>query len=214
MTETAFRSGLIAILRGVTPDEAVPVARAAFENGFAAIEVPLNSARPFESIARIRDALPADCAVGAGTVLSVADVMRAKDAGAGIIVSPNTEAAVISATVAAGMRSYPGVATPTEAFAAVAAGARSVKLFPSTAIGIEGMHAWRSVLPPDVEMLPVGGVTPENTTAWAAAGAGGAGIGSALYKPGTPTEEVARIARAFAEAWTSGRESIPPRRAA
>jgi 2-dehydro-3-deoxyphosphogalactonate aldolase len=198
---TAPSTGLVAILRGITPAEAEPVAKALYAAGFRAIEVPLNSPDPFESIKTMRSVLPEDCAVGAGTVLTVEDVERAREAGSNIIVSPNTDSQVIEATVKAGMRSYPGVATATEAFTALKAGATSLKLFPSDAVGIDGMKAWLAVLPSNVELLPVGGVDSSNLAAWAAAGARGAGIGSTLYKPGRSAEEVATRAAELMTAW-------------
>lgn len=198
---TAAHSGLIAILRGITPAEAPQIGAALHQAGFRAIEVPLNSPDPFGSIRALRAALPRDCAVGAGTVLSVDDVHRAVQAGADIIVSPNTNPEVIAATVAAGLRSYPGAATPTEAFAGYAAGARSIKLFPSSTIGIVGMKALASVLPAEVELLPVGGVEVDNLAGWLGAGAGGAGIGSSLYRPGRSAEQVAAVAEQFMAVW-------------
>jgi 2-dehydro-3-deoxyphosphogalactonate aldolase len=198
---TASSTGLVAILRGITPEESESIGKALYAAGFRALEVPLNSPEPFESIRRLRASLPGDCAVGAGTVLTVEDVQRAREAGSDIIVSPNANPEVIRATVAAGMRSYPGVATPTEAFAAVHAGATSLKLFPSGAVGIAGMKAWRDVLPAEVEMLPVGGVDSSNLAEWIAAGAGGAGIGSSLYKPGRGADDVAARAAALMAAW-------------
>ena len=144
---TSRPTGLVAILRGVTPADAVAVAEAVFAAGFDAVEVPYNSPDPLESIRRIRAAGPADRRVGAGTVLTPDDVRRAADAGASLIVSPNTRADVVAETVRLGLESYPGAATPTEAFAALDAGARAIKLFPSSAVGIDGMRAWASVLP-------------------------------------------------------------------
>lgn len=198
---TTPSTGLVAILRGITPAESEGVAKALYAAGFRSIEVPLNSPEPFESIRIIRGALPEDCSVGAGTVLSVQDAERAREAGSDIIVSPNMDPQVIEATVRMGMRSYPGVATPTEAFAAIEAGAGSLKLFPSDAVGIDGMKAWLAVLPSDVELLPVGGVDSDNLAAWAAAGAGGAGIGSTLYKAGRTVEEVSARAVELVTAW-------------
>ncbi len=142
-------TGLIAILRGVTPSDAVAIGRALYRAGFRSIEVPLNSPEPFRSIQAIRNELPEDCRVGAGTVVTVADVARAHEVGSSIIVSPNTNPDVVRQTVALGMASYPGAATPTEAFTAVQAGARSIKLIRSAAVGTGGMHAWSSVLPGD-----------------------------------------------------------------
>jgi len=193
-------TGLIAILRGITPDEAVAIGRVLVEEGIDAIEVPLNSPDPFTSIARLVAALGDGVPVGSGTVLTPADVERTRAAGGRIVVSPNTDAAVIAATVAAGLRSYPGVATPSEAFAAVAAGARSLKLFPASAVGIEGMRAWQAVLPADVELLPVGGVDASNLGDWLAAGAAGAGLGTAIYRPGDSVETVRAKARAIVAA--------------
>lgn len=194
-------TGLVAILRGITPDEILAVGDALVEAGFSAIEVPLNSPQPFDSIERLAAATPASCAVGAGTVLTVDDVIRAESAGARIIVAPNADPDVISAAAQRGLRPYPGVATPTEAFRAVAAGAVSLKLFPSDAVGISGMKAWRAVLPANVEMLPVGGVDEHNLAEWAAAGAGGAGLGSNLYRPGDDAATVGRRAHTLTCIW-------------
>jgi 2-dehydro-3-deoxyphosphogalactonate aldolase len=199
------RTGLIAILRGITPDEAVAVGRVLVEEGIDAIEVPLNSPDPFTSISRLVAALGDAVPVGAGTVLTPADVERTREAGGRIVVSPNADVAVIAATVAAGLRSYPGVATPSEAFAAVAAGARSLKLFPAPAVGIDGMRAWQAVLPADVELLPVGGVDATNLAAWLAAGAAGAGLGTAIYRPGDSPDTVRGKARAIVAARTNRR---------
>ncbi|WP_327151775.1 2-dehydro-3-deoxy-6-phosphogalactonate aldolase [Nocardia sp. NBC_01329] len=199
----APRSGLIAILRGITPDEVVAVGSALVEEGFHAIEVPLNSPDPYRSIELLASAFGRVCPVGAGTVLYPADVERACSAGAQIIVSPNTDVEVITATRALGMRSYPGVATPTEAFGAVRAGARSLKLFPSGILGISGMRALDAVLPGDVELIPVGGVDRSNLADWRAAGAGGAGIGTSVYRPGDTIGEVRVKARRLSDIWAS-----------
>jgi 2-dehydro-3-deoxyphosphogalactonate aldolase len=203
-------SGLIAILRGITPDDAVGIGEVLVDEGYSALEVPLNSPDPFTSIARLRAALPDGFAIGAGTVLGTADVARSFVAGSSIIVSPNTNTEVIQASVALGLASYPGVATATEAFAAVRAGARSLKIFPSDVVGIAGMTAWRAVLPADVEMLPVGGVDASNLAHWARAGAGGAGIGSALYRPGDTPDDVRRRARETLAAWSAGLATALP----
>ncbi|KHL04228.1 2-dehydro-3-deoxy-6-phosphogalactonate aldolase [Sinomonas humi] len=194
-------TGLVAILRGITPPEAETIGHALYAAGFRYVEVPLNSPDPLESIKLIRAALPDDCAVGAGTVLTVGQVELAKEAGSDIIVSPNMDQDVIRATVGAGMRSYPGVATPSEAFAALAAGATALKLFPADSVGIGGMQAWRPVLPPGTELLPVGGISASNLGEWVAAGAGGAGIGSTLYKPGRSADDVAHRAAELMAAW-------------
>ncbi|TQC44144.1 2-dehydro-3-deoxy-6-phosphogalactonate aldolase [Rhodococcus sp. WS4] len=202
-TATATATGLIAILRGITPEDVVAVGSALTDAGFMAIEVPLNSPRPFESIERLAAAVGDACVVGAGTVLTVDDVIRAEAAGSRIIVSPNTDVEVISAAVARDLRPYPGAATPTEAFRAVGAGARSVKLFPSDSIGTAGMKAWRAVLPTEVELLPVGGVDRTNLAEWAAAGAGGAGLGTCLYRPGDSADTVRERARALLDIWSA-----------
>jgi len=194
-------TGLVAILRGITPRDVVAVGRALAEEGFPAIEVPLNSPEPFQSIELLAAAVGDTCAVGAGTVLSVDDVIRSEAAGARIIVTPNTDSEVISAAVNRDLRPYPGVATVTEAFQAIKAGARNLKLFPSDAVGTAGMKAWQSVLPRDVELLPVGGVDQSNLAVWAQAGAGGAGLGSSLYRPGDSAEKVRTQARIVLDIW-------------
>ncbi|RSN06972.1 2-dehydro-3-deoxy-6-phosphogalactonate aldolase [Streptomyces sp. WAC 05977] len=194
-------TGLIAILRGVTPAEVVGIGRALVDAGFPAIEVPLNSPEPFESVRLLAGAFGERCEIGAGTVLTTEDVGRARAAGARMIVAPNTDPAVISAAVAEGMTPYPGVATPTEAFAAVTAGARNLKLFPAGAVGIGGMKAWRAVLPREIGLLPVGGVDETNLADWAAAEAAGAGLGSCLYRPGDGADAVGARAREFSRIW-------------
>ncbi len=200
---TIHEAGLIAILRGVTPAHVVAVASAVWEAGFDAVEVPLNSPDPLESIRRICRELPAGYRVGAGTVLTPDDVHRAADAGARMIVSPNTKASVVSEAVRLGLESYPGAATPSEAFVAVDAGARAIKLFPADSIGISGMRAWAGVLPTGTQMVPVGGVDAGNLGSWAAAGASGAGIGTSLYRPGDPPDVVHRRAAELVRAWTA-----------
>lgn len=202
-TSEATPSGLIAILRGITPGEIVEVGSALVEEGFHALEVPLNSPDPYRSIELLARRFGTVCPVGAGTVLRPEEVERARSAGADIIVSPDTNIEVIAATRSLGMRSYPGVATPTEAFCAVRAGARSLKLFPSEALGISGMRAVRAVLPADVELIPVGGVDETNLADWRAAGAGGAGIGTAVYRPGDSAREVRARARRLSKIWAA-----------
>lgn len=192
---------LVAILRGITPAEAEPVATALRGAGFRLIEVPLNSPQPFDSIARMRRALPADTLVGAGTVLTTADVQRLADAGGELVVMPHADTAVIRAAKAAGLLCVPGVATPTEAFAALAAGADALKLFPAELVTPSVVKAMRAVLPKTLRLLPVGGITPDNMGPYVQAGANGFGLGSALYAPGTPAAEVATRARRFVEAW-------------
>ena len=195
--------GLVAILRGVTPTEAADVATAVLEAGFDAVEVPFNSPEPLESVRRIRAAAGPDARVGAGTVLTPDDVRRAADAGASLVVSPNTRPDVVAQAVRLGLEAYPGAATPTEAFAALDAGARAVKVFPATAVGTSGMRAWASVLPAGTALVPVGGVDAENLGDWARAGAAGAGIGTSLYRPGDAPGTVGERAAAFVRAWAS-----------
>lgn len=194
---------LVAILRGLTPDESVEIGRVLVEAGFRMLEVPLNSPQPFESIRRLADALGDEYLVGAGTVLDAADVAKVADAGGRLIVMPHADVAVIRAAKAAGLFSVPGVATPTEAFAALGAGADALKLFPAEQSSPAVLKAWRAVLPKSLAVLPVGGIAPDNMGPWLAAGANGFGIGSSLYAPGRPASEVAARARAFADAWRS-----------
>jgi 2-dehydro-3-deoxyphosphogalactonate aldolase len=207
--DLATGSGLIAILRGVTPNDVVAIGEVLVEEGFSAIEVPMNSPDPLRSIELLAEAVGDRCVVGAGTVTSIDDLIRTESAGAKIIVAPNTDAEIIGEAVERGLRPYPGVATPTEAFTALKAGARSLKLFPSDTLGIGGMRAIDAVLPAGVEMLPVGGVDASNLAAWAAAGAGGAGIGSCLYRPGDSAEDVRSRARDLSRIWSSTDHSHP-----
>lgn len=201
-THPMTATGLVAILRGISPTEVVAIGHVLVEEGFAAIEVPMNSPDPLRSIELLADAVGTRCVVGAGTVTSISDLIRTEAAGARIIVAPNTDAEIIAEAVSRGLVPYPGVATPTEAFTAIKAGARSLKLFPSDILGIGGMKAIQAVLPQGVEMLPVGGVDESNLAAWAAAGAGGAGIGSCLYRPGDGPDDVRSRARTLARIWS------------
>ena len=191
---------LLAILRGITPAEAVPVGQALVDAGWSLIEVPLNSPQPLDSIAALAQAFP-QALVGAGTVLDADQVRAVAAAGGQLIVAPNTDVEVLFEAQRLGLVCLPGVATPTEAFAALAAGAQGLKLFPAEQFSPAVLKAWRAVLPAGTAVLPVGGITPENLAGWRAAGAAGAGIGSALYKPGMAVADVAAQARRFAQAW-------------
>jgi 2-dehydro-3-deoxyphosphogalactonate aldolase len=192
---------LVAILRGLTPDEAVAVGEELVAAGFRCLEVPMNSPLPLDSIRRLRDALGDRAIVGAGTVLSPAVVEQVAGAGGQIVISPNTNPAVIAATKAAGLISFPAFFTASEAFAAIDAGADALKLFPAETAGPATLKAMKAVLPKTTPVFPVGGVEPGNVAAWRAAGADGFGLGSALYKPGRTAAEVGVQARAFVAAW-------------
>jgi 2-dehydro-3-deoxyphosphogalactonate aldolase len=204
--DAAFSSlPLVAILRGVKSDEVEPIGRTLYEEGFRLIEVPLNSPEPFESIARLARILPQDAVIGAGTVIEPADVARVKDGGGRLIVMPHGDVAVIRAAKAAGMWCLPGVSTPTEAFAAIAAGADAIKIFPAEVITPVVLRAMRAVLPPTLRVLPVGGIKPDSMQPFLEAGANGFGLGSALYAPGMTTATVGERARAFVSAWQARR---------
>ena len=187
---------LVAILRGITPEEAVAVGRALDEAGWRVIEVPLNSPRPFESIAALSKALP-HLVIGAGTVLDEQQVHEVRRAGGKLVVAPNFDAGVIRAAVKLGMECAPGVMTPTEAFAALDAGATALKLFPAEMIPPAAVKAMRAVLPASTTLLPVGGISTSNMSGYLAAGANGFGIGSALYAPAKSAAAVKQAALDF-----------------
>jgi 2-dehydro-3-deoxyphosphogalactonate aldolase len=193
---------LVAILRGVQPQEVVAIGQALVEAGWRLIEVPLNSPDPLRSIALLREHVP-QALIGAGTVLSAQDVREVKAATGEWIVSPHFDPGVVRESVAQGLISVPGVSTPSEAFAALAAGAHGLKLFPAEMITPLVLKSWRSVLPATRILLPVGGVGPDNLLAYRAAGASGAGFGSSLYKPGMGAQQVGERARHLAQRWHS-----------
>ncbi|MDY0746995.1 2-dehydro-3-deoxy-6-phosphogalactonate aldolase [Paucibacter sp. R3-3] len=200
--DTAFKQlPLVAILRGIRPDEVEAVALALYAEGFRIIEVPLNSPDAMQSIATLARCLPADAVFGAGTVLSVEAVHQVRKAGGRLIVMPHADVEVIRAAKAEDLVCVPGVATVTEAFAALAVGADALKLFPAELITPPVLKAMRAVLPSALRLLPVGGITPYSLGAYRAAGAAGFGLGGALYQPGLDAAEVAERARSFVSAW-------------
>ncbi len=200
--QTLSEFPLVAILRGLTPESAVAIGGALVEAGFRIIEVPLNSPQPFVSIERLTKAFP-DAMTGAGTVLDPKDVDRVRDAGGRLIVMPHSDPAVIARARDLGLSCTPGVATPTEGFAALKAGADAIKLFPAEAMPPPVVKAWRAVFPKEALFIPVGGIKPDTMKGFVEAGANGFGLGSALFTPSLSAGEVAQNARRFAEAWRS-----------
>ncbi|ESX94854.1 2-dehydro-3-deoxy-6-phosphogalactonate aldolase [Mesorhizobium sp. LNJC403B00] len=205
MTQTApfpkLKRGLVAILRGLKPSEAVAIGQALFDAGIEAIEVPLNSPEPFSSIASIVTALPKTALVGAGTVLTSADVDALAKAGGRLLVSPNIDAEVMARAMHHGMVTMPGVFTPTEAFQAIRLGASALKFFPASVLGPSGISAMRAVLPADTVVGAVGGVSDKDFAGYKAAGVTAFGLGSSLFKPGMSVDEVASRAQAAVTAW-------------
>jgi 2-dehydro-3-deoxyphosphogalactonate aldolase len=193
--------GIIAILRGVTPDEVVAVGETLHEAGIRIVEVPLNSPDPFVSINKLATAFAGRMVVGAGTVLNVQDVDKLKESGGAISVSPDCNAATIARAIELGLDPLPGVFTPTEAFAAIRAGAKHLKLFPAEAASPATVKAWHAVLPKGVKVHAVGGVSPSNMKEWLACGVDGFGIGSSLYKRGMSLSAVSAQAKTLVAAW-------------
>lgn len=192
---------LVAVLRWISPEEVEGVTDVLVEAGFRLIEVPLNSPDPLKSIERLAKRFGTDALIGAGTVMSPADVTRVRDAGGRLIVMPHVDVAVVGAAHAQQMACFPGVATPTEGFAALQAGADGLKVFPAEAISPAVLKAWRAVFANDIPLLPTGGITPESMPAWRDAGASGFGIGGNLYRPGRSLDDIQASATAFVEAW-------------
>ena len=207
MTRTAefpvLNRGLVAILRGLTPDEAVEMAQAIHDAGIEAIEVPLNSPEPFVSIARIVEALPAGALIGAGTVLTPGDVDNLAKAGGRLLVSPNIDADVMAQAGKHGLVTMPGVFTPSEAFQAIRLGASALKFFPASVLGPGGISAMRAVLPKDAIVGAVGGVSETDFAGYKAAGVSVFGLGSSLFKPGMTVAQVKTRAEAAVAAWDS-----------
>jgi 2-dehydro-3-deoxyphosphogalactonate aldolase len=192
---------IIAIFRGIKPDECEAIVGGVIDAGITTIEVPLNSPQPFDSIARLVAKFGEKAIIGAGTVLSDVEVREAASAGARIIVSPNYNEGVVRETKKLGLESWPGVLTPSECFTALGVGADGLKLFPCSVLGPSGVQAMRAVLPPKVRLYAVGGAGPKNFKDWRAAGIDGFGIGSALYKPGDSAATVANAAREIVAAY-------------
>jgi len=195
---------LIAILRGVKPDEVEAIGEALVEAGFTILEVPMNSPDPLDSIARLARRFEGRAVVGAGTVLRVEDVEAVGAAGGTLIIAPNANVRVIAAAAERGYVALPGIATPTEAFAALDAGAAALKLFPAEAASPAVLKAMRAILPKDTRVLPVGGIAPELMADWRKAGAAGFGLGSALFAPDMTAADVGARAKTFIETWNAG----------
>jgi len=200
-SDSTFDLPLIAILRGVEPDEVVDIGHALVEAGFRMVEVPLNSPDAIESIQRLVNAIGHQALVGAGTVRTTDDIHEVSETGAGLIVMPHANTRLVSTAKGEDMVCIPGVATITEAFDVLDAGADALKVFPAEVLGPDTIHAWRAVLPEDTIMLPVGGVSTDSIGEYLDAGADGFGLGSSIYSPGDTAEEVAENAAEFVAAW-------------
>lgn len=198
---------IIAILRGITPPEAVGVCDALIAAGITMIEVPLNSPQAIKSIGSAAREFSTRADIGAGTVLTTDEADAVADAGGVFVVSPDTNAAVIERTVARGLRSYPGVFSPTEAFTAIRAGATGLKFFPAEVLGAKGIKAMKAVLPPSVPLYAVGGANPDNFAEYFAAGCAGFGLGTYIYKPGMALAEIADRAKTAVAAYDKGKTS-------
>jgi len=205
----ARQTPLVAILRGLDPAHATAVGAALIESGFRTLEVPLNRPGALECIEILARTLPADAVVGGGTMLTVAHVNAVHAVGGRLMVSPNCDVRVIAHAAALGMLCAPGVATPSEAFAALGAGAHALKIFPAEMVGHGGLKAFKSVLPIGTDLWPVGGITPQSMGAWVAAGATGFGIGSQLYAPGTSAADVLARGRLYVQAWQAALSPKP-----
>ena len=212
-TDAMAKLPLVAILRGIGPDESTPILTALIDAGFHLIEAPLNSPQPYETIRLMRVVAPKEVLIGAGTVRTLDEVAKVADAGGDIIVMPHADTKIIAFAKARGLIVLPGVATPTEAFAAIDAGADALKAFPAEMVQPAILKAWRAVIPASVPILPVGGIAPASMAAYIAAGADGFGLGSALYKPGDVAARVADNASDFVAAWRrikpSAAKSLP-----
>ena len=203
--ENRRETTVVAILRGVLPEQVLAVAAALYAAGIRTIEVPLNSPDPYVSISALAGWCPADCLVGAGTVLNIDQVQRTHAAGGQLAVSPNTDPGVIAAALQLGMQAMPGFATATEAFAALQAGARDLKLFPAVSHSPAHLRALRSVLPAEARIYPVGGIGAQDIAVWLAAGATGFGFGSELFRPEYSLEDIGRRARDLVIAYAQAR---------
>jgi 2-dehydro-3-deoxyphosphogalactonate aldolase len=202
---TPDETALIAILRGVAPERVIGIAEVLYAAGFRAIEVPLNSPEPFASIAALAGGVPRDCLVGAGTVLDAGDVRRTHAAGGRLVVAPNFDAEVVAEAIRMSMQVLPGIATATEAFGAIRAGAVRLKLFPAASYGPRHLQALRTVLPKGIGILPVGGVSADQIPDWLEAGAAGFGFGSELFRPDYSLADIARRAQLIVQAFRDSR---------